>query len=49
MRAQIKRAVEALCMGRSRKVVAAELAVSFALAGVAWFAACLFMALEPLP
>lgn len=49
MGAQLDRAVAALCMGRSRKAVAAEVAAVIAAAPALWFAMCIFIVLEPLP
>lgn len=47
MRAQFAQAWAALCMGRSKKQVAAELAMVWLAAIAFWFFACLFVLLEP--
>lgn len=49
MCAQMKRAVAALCMGRSRKELIVEIAAVWAATVVLWIAACVFVLLEPLP
>lgn len=49
MRVQLDRALAALCMGRSRREVLANVAAIIPVAAVLWFGACIFMALEPLP
>lgn len=49
MRIQLDRALAALFMGRSRRVVMAEVAAIIPIGAVLWFGACMFMALEPLP
>lgn len=48
MRSGIDRVAQALLMGRPHSALAIELAFVFLVASAACFAACAFMALEPL-
>jgi hypothetical protein len=49
MVADLRRAAELFCTGRSRKAALAEIAAVCAVTPVLWFAACVAVLLGPLP